>query len=311
MVAETARPDAASDTRERILEAALEAFSQRGFDGSKTREIAVRADVTLGLLQYYFGSKTELWKASVDLAFERLRSELEAVLADPGTGDVRERLRLLLHSHVRFVARNPEFVRLMHDEGKRRGPRMRWLVDRHVKPAFDEPAGSAASAAPSSSGLLPAGVHPIHFDVRAGRGGRRHFPPGRGVPASCRHSTPPTRPPSRPTCAAVEAPVPAATPERGEVSRNEDSQPSRTTAPRSIGAASKSTQVDGDEIVDLAAAAAGPAAPRWSPFLEAGPEVALDRPPTRRWFGRPSSCRWRMSGSRRRSRGRRSSWPWA
>jgi len=41
------------------------------------------------------------------------------------------------------VARNPEFVRLMHEEGKRRGPRMRWLVDHPVKP-LDETFAKAA-----------------------------------------------------------------------------------------------------------------------------------------------------------------------
>ena len=161
MVAATARPEATGDARERILEAALETFSQRGFDGSKTREIAVRADVTLGLLQYYFGSKTELWKASVDLAFARLRGELDAVLADPVHGDVRERLQLMLHSHVRFVARNPEFVRLMHDEGKRRGPRMRWLVDRHVKPLYEQLVPLVQRS--QQQGVLPAGIEPVHL----------------------------------------------------------------------------------------------------------------------------------------------------
>jgi AcrR family transcriptional regulator len=159
--ARTARTEVPSDTRDRILEAALRAFSQRGFDGSKTREIASGADVTLGLLQYHFGSKTELWKAAVDLAFDRLRGELEAVIADPQPEDVRERLRLLLHSHVRFVARNPEFVRLMHDEGKRRGPRMRWLVDRHVKPLHDQFAQLVRRA--QQQGVLPSGIAPVHL----------------------------------------------------------------------------------------------------------------------------------------------------
>ena len=161
MVAATARPEATGDARERILEAALEAFSQRGFDGSKTREMAVRADVTLGLLQYYFGSKTELWRASVDLAFARLRGELEAVLSDPEPADMRDRLALLLRSHVRFVSRNPEFVRLMHDEGKRRGPRMRWLVDRHVKPLYEQLVPLVQHS--QQQGVLPAGIEPVHL----------------------------------------------------------------------------------------------------------------------------------------------------
>ncbi len=153
--------EAGSDTRERIARAALEAFSEKGFDGASTREIAARADVPLGLLQYYFGGKLKLWQAAVDRAFEELRTGLEAVLADPSPADERERMRLLIRGHVQFVARNPAFVRLMHEEGKRRGPRMRWMVDRHVRPVY-------AALVPlierfQQGGLLPAGIAPAHF----------------------------------------------------------------------------------------------------------------------------------------------------
>jgi AcrR family transcriptional regulator len=150
-----------SETRERILSAALEAFSEKGFDGATTREIAARADVTLGLLQYYFGSKTSLWRAAVELAFAEMRTGLESILEASGPADERERLRLLVRAHVRFVARRPEFVRIMHDEGKRRGPRMRWLVDRYVKPLFDAVIPSIERA--QQAGILPAGIAPVHF----------------------------------------------------------------------------------------------------------------------------------------------------
>jgi AcrR family transcriptional regulator len=136
-MARPAGAEAPSDTGERILEAALEAFSEKGFDGATTREIAARADVTLGLLQYHFGGKLKLWQAAVDRAFGEMRAGLDAVLADPAPADERERLRRLIRLHVEFVGANPEFIRIMHDEGKRRGPRMRWLADRHVQPLFD------------------------------------------------------------------------------------------------------------------------------------------------------------------------------
>ncbi len=157
----TATAESGPDTGEKILAAALEAFAEKGFDGASTREIAARAGVTLGLLQYYFGGKAKLWQAAVDRAFASLREGLEAVLADPRPRDVRERLRLLIRGQVGFVGRSPEFVRLMHDEGKRRGPRMRWLVDRHVKPLYDLllPLLEEAQAA----GHLPRDIAPVHF----------------------------------------------------------------------------------------------------------------------------------------------------
>ena len=111
-------------------------FAENGFDGARTRDIAARAGVPLGLLQYHFGAKPLLWRAAVDRAFAELREGLEGILATPDASDDRERLRLLIRGHIQFAARNPEFVRLMHDEGKRRGPRMRWMVDRHVQPLY-------------------------------------------------------------------------------------------------------------------------------------------------------------------------------
>ena len=154
------RSGAGGETRERILRAALASFSEAGFDGAKMRNIAARAGVTLGLLQYHFGSKLTLWKAAVDRAFAELELQLQAVLSDPGA-DLRERLRMVIRAQVRFVGANPEFVRLMHEEGKRRGPRMRWLVDRHAKPMFDHLMPLMQQA--QQAGLVPADVALIHF----------------------------------------------------------------------------------------------------------------------------------------------------
>ena len=160
-MARPARAEPASDAPERILQAALEAFSEKGFDGARTRDIAARASVTLGLLQYHYGSKDKLWRASVERAFGALDRGLEAVLSDSGPRDERERLRLLLRAHVGFVARHTEFIRIMHDEGKRRGPRMRWLVDRYVKPLYEKVVPLIVRS--QQRGILPAGIAPAHF----------------------------------------------------------------------------------------------------------------------------------------------------
>jgi len=160
-MAAAAELEAGGETRERILRAALGDFSANGFDGARTREIAARAGVPLGLLRYHFGDKARLWRAAVDRAFLDLRGGLEAILADPLPADSRERLRRLIRAHVRFVADNPEFVRLMHDEGKRGGQRMRWMVDRHVKPLFSALTPVVESV--QASGVLPSRIDPVHF----------------------------------------------------------------------------------------------------------------------------------------------------
>lgn len=151
----------ASGAQERILRAALEAFTENGFDGARMRDIAARADVPLGLLQYHFGGKQKLWRAAVDCAFAELHAGLDRVLADPRPPSDRERIRRMIREHTAFVARNPAFVRLMHDEGKRRGPRMRWMADRHVKPLFAALTPLVERA--QAEGVLPRGIAPAHF----------------------------------------------------------------------------------------------------------------------------------------------------
>ena len=150
-----------SDSRDLIVRAALRCFAEKGYDGSSTRDIATQAGVNQGLIPYYFGSKLKLWQAAVDLAFAELAAGLETTRADTSVTSERERVGLLLRNYVRFVARNPEFVRLMHEEGKRRGPRMRWLVDRHVKPMYETVTTLLQRS--EARGVLPIDSHPVHF----------------------------------------------------------------------------------------------------------------------------------------------------
>lgn len=153
------------EVRERILDAALQTFSEKGFDGATTRQIASRANVPLGLLRYYFGGKLKLWQAAVDQAFSEIQSVLDSATLEPKdaaeANDPVASIRAAIRAHVRYVAKYPEFVRLMHDEGKRRGPRMRWLVDRHVKPNFERLIPAIVQL--QELGRLPKDIAPLHF----------------------------------------------------------------------------------------------------------------------------------------------------
>jgi AcrR family transcriptional regulator len=54
------------DRRQQILEAALDVFAEEGFEGATTKEIAKRADVTQGLIYFYFPSKEDLFCAAFE-----------------------------------------------------------------------------------------------------------------------------------------------------------------------------------------------------------------------------------------------------
>lgn len=132
----TKRAQQYQETRRRIVDAAAAAFSELGFHGASTREIAARAGTNQGLITYHFRSKDELWKAAAERIFSLLRSGLRLDPEQPTSGDARQRARDTIRQYVRFVAAHPELFRLMVEEGKSTDDRMQWLVDTHMKPLY-------------------------------------------------------------------------------------------------------------------------------------------------------------------------------
>ena len=125
-------------TRERIVAAALAAFAAKGFHGASTRDIAQRARTNQGLITYHFRSKEELWRAAADRIFGLLAQRLTEQRSALPPEDPREQARELIRIYVRFAAAHPELFRLMVDEGKNAERRMKWLVDTHLKPRYEE-----------------------------------------------------------------------------------------------------------------------------------------------------------------------------
>ena len=68
------------EVRGRVLQAALECFGAFGFEGTSTRAVAERAEVTHTLVLYHFHSKDQLWIATVEHALERYGAELKVTL---------------------------------------------------------------------------------------------------------------------------------------------------------------------------------------------------------------------------------------
>lgn len=158
-----------SRSRDALLAAALRAFAEKGFGGTTIRDIAARAGVKHGLIRYHFGNKTQLWKAAVDMAFSQLALEFEQIAQDAGS-DAAASGRRMISGYVRFAARHPEFVCLMNEEGRRHGDRMRWIVDRHVKPLYAKV--SALLRAGQAQGFLSTTLSPAHFHyILAGSAG--------------------------------------------------------------------------------------------------------------------------------------------
>jgi AcrR family transcriptional regulator len=136
MSAVVSRP-AGIETRRAILDAALDLFSERSFDGASTRSIAELAGVTQPLLNYHFTGKEELWRAAVDDVFERFRTSMQDRLSGlRGVDDVTI-AKLMVRHFVEFSAANPQLHRIIMQESKRAGARLDWMVETHVRPLYD------------------------------------------------------------------------------------------------------------------------------------------------------------------------------
>ncbi|MDX3579270.1 MULTISPECIES: TetR/AcrR family transcriptional regulator [unclassified Streptomyces] len=80
-----------ADTRDRILAAAREEFSERGYEKTSVRGIAKAAGVDPALVHHYFGTKEQVFEASIEVAFAPALNAPEAI-ADGPLDQVGERL---------------------------------------------------------------------------------------------------------------------------------------------------------------------------------------------------------------------------
>ncbi|MET7614271.1 TetR family transcriptional regulator [Streptomyces seoulensis] len=79
------------DTRDRILGAAREEFSERGYEKTSVRGIAKAAGVDSALVHHYFGTKEQVFEAAVAVAFAPALAAPDAIAEGP-LDSVGERL---------------------------------------------------------------------------------------------------------------------------------------------------------------------------------------------------------------------------
>jgi AcrR family transcriptional regulator len=120
-------------TREKILNAAEALFADESYDSVSLRDITLKADVTLALASYHFGSKDALFETVVARRAEvlrRLRMDRLAALVDP---DVRAVLDAFIAPMFEMAGGGDPGWRAYMRVLARLGERERWLdlLDRH------------------------------------------------------------------------------------------------------------------------------------------------------------------------------------
>jgi AcrR family transcriptional regulator len=124
------------NSREAILDAALKAFAQGGFDGASLPRIAKMANVAPPLIHYHFGSKDKLWRETVDYSLGELRREAAAICSATRTLAPLDRLRALLQAITHFAARCPDHFAMIMAEARSDSDRFDWVRENYTGVLF-------------------------------------------------------------------------------------------------------------------------------------------------------------------------------
>lgn len=103
---------ASSDTRERILDAALDAFGTRGFDATSLDDLAEHLGVRKQTILYHFGSKNDLFMATIDAAV----GELGVAMIEAGRGRTGwPAVESVVNTVFRIAVREPARLGLLRE----------------------------------------------------------------------------------------------------------------------------------------------------------------------------------------------------
>jgi TetR/AcrR family transcriptional regulator len=112
-----------------LLDVALDAFADSGYDGTSVREVCRRLGVSHNLVH-------ERWYAAIEQGFRTLAGELAAA-AQASEGDELDRLRAILLRYVEVTADRPALIRIINHEAARPGGRLDHVYDYYIRPAHE------------------------------------------------------------------------------------------------------------------------------------------------------------------------------
>jgi len=121
-------------TRERILDAAEQAFAEHGLAGAAVRDIAARVGLNPASLYNHFDGKEELYEAVLARGLTPVLEMLVDLLQSERTRDQEDRAidRVVLH-----LAASPSLAKLIHYETLAGGERLARLAGRSFAPVYE------------------------------------------------------------------------------------------------------------------------------------------------------------------------------
>ena len=157
-------------TQQKLLDAATEAFSENGFKGTSTRDIADRAGVHHPLITYHFKNKSQLWRAAADRVFSEFNESLIKAMDEVPKMDPKARAETFIRTYVRFSFGQPALHKIILQESSYPSDRLDWLVETHLKPLYEMVVGQLTKL--QALGVSPAGNPALLYNmIRVSAGG--------------------------------------------------------------------------------------------------------------------------------------------
>lgn len=102
-------------TEERIKAAASKVFHQKGFAGTRTRDIAEEAGINHAMLNYYFRSKEKLFEMVMMETMAQFFKGVNLMLNDESTS-LDEKIDLIVSNYVDLLLKEPELPTFILNE---------------------------------------------------------------------------------------------------------------------------------------------------------------------------------------------------
>lgn len=93
-------------TEDKILIAASKVFTEKGFSGTRTRDIAEEAGINLALLNYYFRSKEKLFGQVMKVKIVLLFGQIIPIITNEKT-TLDEKIDLATEKYIDILSKNP------------------------------------------------------------------------------------------------------------------------------------------------------------------------------------------------------------
>jgi AcrR family transcriptional regulator len=163
-------------SKEKILNAAIILFAEKGYTGLSMRQLACAVDMSVAAIYHHFPDKNALYLAATHYAFAGKESVFAQVWAAECTP--AERLQRLILAIITVMSMDNDFCRLVQREIMEADTeRMQFLAQSVFKNQFDRLLQLVQELAPQQDAYLVAtsiiGLVKIHVDHRPLN---RHFP---------------------------------------------------------------------------------------------------------------------------------------